>query len=391
VDTAGLIAAAGVHATRAGSARNAVVRAASRDIVLVDPSETATATESSEASEALSETRAFIAELAAKAAAREMFEEYERAVKADTDRAAMGITVSTSKSRRLDEWAEQVTRHSRDAERASFAKAAATAAKRDFAEQWTAFQATKALPNDPFMRELAIRALATERETETLRETVALTTLKLQASERAAAEKRLALVELHEKAKRVAEKDAEARDAESKALEIKARIPPVAALVPRDLPDLKHLSARIARELDESVRRVTRAVRGETADDVADRASFSKTTTTPYPIVAHPVAPVARGRAPARTRAQADQYEEQLRAERRLAQCQDEARQREERDEKRLDATVQRDARSIRGVSKRVSITRVFFVRARAGTSRGSRREGYGRRNRFRRSNEVFS
>jgi hypothetical protein len=200
-----------------------------------------------------------------------------------------------------------VTRHSRDAERARLAAAAESETKRSLKAQWSSFQAEGLVPSDPFLRELAAAAAAREKEAAALRDAVAATTARLAAAEKAEAEKKALLAELHEKARRVAEKDAEARAAEAKAAALKAELPPMAAVVRPDAIDsaldLQSLSARIARDLDASVDRVTRAVRGESEPE---RETPLATPSHPYPIVAPPVAPVAPAApapAPARARA----------------------------------------------------------------------------------------
>ena len=230
--------------------------------------------------------------------------------------------------RRLDAWADQVTRHSRDAERARLAAAAASETKKTLEAQWSSFQAEGRVPSDPFLRELAAAAAAREEEAAALRAAVAATAARAAAAEKAEAEKSATLAELHEKARLVAAKDAEARAAEAEAAALEADLPPTAAVVAAADAglDLKSLSLRIARDLDASVDRVARAARGERFVEPEPHRVPEALPSHPYPIVATPVAPVlppltqTETAAPAMTRAQTEQFEEQLRASRRLAE-----------------------------------------------------------------------
>ena len=106
-----------------------------------------------------------------------------------------------------------------------------------------------------------------------------------------------------------------------------ADLPPTAAVAAADAGlDLKSLSLRIARDLDASVDRVARAARGERFVEPEPHRVPEALPSHPYPIVATPVAPVlppltqTETAAPAMTRAQTEQFEEQLRASRRLAE-----------------------------------------------------------------------
>ena len=107
-----------------------------------------------------------------------------------------------------------------------------------------------------------------------------------------------------------------------------AALPRVAAVVAAADAglDLKSLSLRIARDLDASVDRVARAARGERFVEPEPHRVPEALPSHPYPIVATPVAPVlppptrTEMAAPAMTRAQMEQFEEQLRASRRLAE-----------------------------------------------------------------------
>ena len=184
------------------------------------------------------------------------------------------------------------------------------------------------MPSDPFLRELAAAAAAREEEAAALRAAVAATAARAAAAEKAEAEKSATLAELHEKARLVAAKDAEARAAEAEAAALEADLPPTAAVVAAADAglDLKSLSLRIARDLDASVDRVARAARGERFVEPEPHRVPEALPSHPYPIVATPVAPVlppltqTETAAPAMTRAQTEQFEEQLRASRRLAE-----------------------------------------------------------------------
>ena len=147
----------------------------------------------------------------------------------------------------------------------ALAAAAASETKKTLEAQWSSFQAEGRVPPDPFPRELAAAAAAREEEAAALRAAVAATARARGGGGAAEAEKSATLAELHEKARLVAAKDAEARAAEAEAAALEADLPPTAAVVAAADAglDLKSLSLRIARDLDASVDRVARAARGE--------------------------------------------------------------------------------------------------------------------------------
>lgn len=334
VDAAGLVSAG----SGSGSVnRGAVRRAAERYV----------------ATSAAFSRDGFASEIASKAATTEIARAYERAVLEDRSSGVASGTGAYSASRKLDAWAMNVSQFGRDAEQASAVSAAETAAetaaKKALHEEWEAFSLTGVLPTDELLLGLARLKLAKDKETETLRSAVRLekrnaetSCEKLRSARRAEAERKEMLRTLHAQAEAVAAKEAEIAEAQAKAEQIEKIVPPVARVVvpERDATtcrmDLSELRKRIESDLDESVNRVTRAVRGEPADGPVGKlpsahpwhpTSVPTTVPTlpshPYPIVASHVAPVYAqtvATAPVMTTQQTEQYNEQLRATRRLAE-----------------------------------------------------------------------
>ena len=296
VDTDGLVAAGGQYKA---SSTKAVVRAAARDIDL-------------------------LSEIARKAAADTIALEYERAV--EEDRSERSNAAKASGSRRLDEWSAKVTQHSRDAEKASVVIEAQTAAKSALHDEWSQFQLNGTLPTDPLLLDLAKHKLNTDKEQELLKKAIMLTNEKLRAAQRKENEKKQILIELHEKAQALERKVLETKAEEAKAEEIAANLPPIAHVVPEEdiAPTLSDLRSKIALDLDESVGRVTRAVRGQPVDLPTGLRNWSADSAQPvlpshaYPLTANPVAPVVPQLEPVMTKQQVEQYEERLRATRRL-------------------------------------------------------------------------
>ena len=283
-------------------AKDAVLRAVTR------PVEVETAPEDDP-----DETRA----TARRAATARMAREYRRAHAEDKEAAAAAAaaaaTSDASSARaargpsKLDAWTSEVARERREAELRALRTESAEAARRALAEEWDRYVAEGAEPADAFLRELARRREAEAEETAKLREEIEETRERLREARENEAARGEMLEELHEKAEAVARAEAEADATEARAKQLRESLPPMAAVVrpgpgPEAVaspgrsawtsafvdddasdasaaaPDLEDLASAIARDLDESVRRVRRAM-----GDEPEPAHAPATATAPAP------------------------------------------------------------------------------------------------------------
>ena len=164
------------------------------------------------------------------------------------------------------------------------ARESAEAAKRALAEEWDRYVAEGAEPAEGFLRELARRREVEAEETAKLREEIEETRERLREARENEAARGEMLRELHEKAEAVARAEAEADATEARAEKLREALPPMAAVVrpgpggpgpepaavfgddvsaSASAPNLEDVASAIARDLDESVRRVRRAMGGE--------------------------------------------------------------------------------------------------------------------------------
>ena len=308
---------------------------------------------------------------ARRAATAKMAREYRRAHaedKAAAAAAAAAAATSDASSARaargpskLDAWTSEVARERREAELRALRAESAEAAKRALAEEWDRYVAEGAEPADAFLRELARRREAEARETAKLREEIEETRERLREARENEAARGEMLEELHEKAEAVARAEAEADATEARAKQLRESLPPMAAVVrpgpgpgpgpgPEPVaspgrsawtsafvdddasdasaaaPNLEDLASAIARDLDESVRRVRRAMGDEPEPARAPAPApgpapggyewpFVPGLTLPshpYTLVAPPVAPPVAPSNSAMTPAQEAQFRQQM-------------------------------------------------------------------------------
>ena len=201
----------------------------------------------------------------------------------------------------------------------------AEAAKRALAEEWDRYVAEGAEPAEGFLRELARRREVEAEETAKLREEIEETRERLREARKNEAARGEMLRELHEKAEAVARAEAEADATEARAEKLREALPPMAAVVrpgpgpepaaffgddvsaSASAPNLEDVASAIARDLDESVRRVRRAMGGEPEPAHAPAPGGHERRTAPgltfpshpytlvAPLVAPPLAPSNAG------------------------------------------------------------------------------------------------
>ena len=300
-------------------AKDAVLRAATRPVeVETGPEDDVDATRAA----------------ARRAAIAKMAQEYRRAHAEDTAAAAASSSEDASSARaargpsKLDAWTSEVARERREAELRALRAESAEAAKRALAEEWDRYVAEGAEPAEGFLRELARRREVEAEETAKLREEIEETRERLREARENEAARGEMLRELHEKAEAVARAEAEADATEARAEKLREALPPMAAVVrpgpggpgpepaavfgddvsaSASAPNLEDVASAIARDLDESVRRVRRAMGGEPEPAHAPAPGGHERRTAPgltfpshpytlvAPLVAPPLAPSNAG------------------------------------------------------------------------------------------------